>query len=111
MSKWTQQEAIALCRLVERYCPVTGCHVALTGGCLYKDGERNDCDLIFYRIRQTPQINTQKLMELLQTQVGFDHITGGGWRYVGYYLGKKVDLLFPEAPASEHDDYPKVQPR
>jgi len=105
--KWTQQEAIALCRLVERYVPLAGCHVALTGGCLYRDGERNDCDLIFYRVRQVKRLNTQKLMELLQSHVGFDHITGGGWRYTGYYLDKKVDLLFPEAPASEADNYPQ----
>jgi len=107
MPKWTQAGAIALCRLVERYAPVAGCHVALTGGCLYKDGDRADCDLIFYRVRQVKQIDIQKLLELLQYRVGFDHITGGGWRYIGYFNGMKVDLLFPEAPASASDDYEK----
>lgn len=49
---WTQEEAIQLCRLLEALAPTFGCHVALTGGCLYKDGERKDCDILLYRIRQ-----------------------------------------------------------
>lgn len=39
---WTQAEAIALCRKIEDVCPAFGCHVALTGGVLYKLGERKD---------------------------------------------------------------------
>ncbi len=42
---WTQEEAIELCRIIEDICPQAGCHVALTGGCLYKDGERKDLDI------------------------------------------------------------------
>jgi hypothetical protein len=46
---WIQQEAIELCRQVEPILASLGCHVALTGGLLYKDGPRKDCDLIIYR--------------------------------------------------------------
>ena len=49
---WTQQHAIELCKRIESVCPRYGCHVALTGGLLYKDGPRKDCDILFYRIRQ-----------------------------------------------------------
>lgn len=101
---WTQAEAVALCKIIERVAPHAGCHVALTGGCLYKDGVRKDLDLIFYRIRQS-KLNVKKLLEML-VGLGFAHISGGGWRYVGYYSDKKVDLLFPETPEKPGDDYP-----
>lgn len=39
---WTQKEAIELCVKIEAICPKYGCHVALTGGLLYKEGERKD---------------------------------------------------------------------
>ena len=42
MSQWTQEQAIALCRKIEAVCPPFGCHVALTGGALYKDGPRKE---------------------------------------------------------------------
>ena len=32
MNKWTQEDAIKLCRDIEKICPAYGCHVALTGG-------------------------------------------------------------------------------
>ena len=35
---WTTAEAIALCREIEAICPAFGCHIALTGGLLYKEG-------------------------------------------------------------------------
>jgi len=103
--KWTQAEAIRLCTTIEHCCPQAGCHVAMTGGCLYKDGPRGDLDLVFYSIRHL-RLDVQKLMEILQS-IGFDHITGGGWRYVGYIYDKKVDLLFPESPKSANDNYPQ----
>lgn len=47
------QTAVELCRIVEAGAANYGCHIALTGGCLYKDGDRKDFDLMFYRIRQS----------------------------------------------------------
>lgn len=35
---WTTHEALALCRLIEEFAPLYDCHVALTGGTLYKNG-------------------------------------------------------------------------
>ena len=105
---WTHEEAIALCKSIEAICPQAGCHVALTGGCLYKDGPRGDLDLIFYSIRHL-RMDVKKLLTMLRA-FGFDHITGGGWRYVGYIYDKKVDLLFPESPKSPGDDYPQQLP-
>jgi hypothetical protein len=45
----TQAEAIELCRQLEPIAAEHGGHVALTGGCLYKDGTRKDVDILVYR--------------------------------------------------------------
>jgi hypothetical protein len=55
-ARWTQADAIALCRKIEEHVPDAGMHVALTGGCLYKDGTRKDADILFYRIRQADEL-------------------------------------------------------
>lgn len=109
---WTQALALKLVRKVEEIAPKFGCHVALTGGCLYKDGERKDCDLLFYRIRQSATIDTDGLFEALQ-EVGIVRTKGGGWvhkafwnrpdRQEGDYFKYAIDLFFPEeALQAEH---------
>lgn len=87
--------AITLCRMVERVAPKYGCHVALTGGCLYKDGERKDIDILFYRIRQVEAIDHEGLKAAL-TGIGFEDITGFGWLLKGTFSGIPVDMFFPE---------------
>lgn len=110
-TNWTQEEAIALCRAVEKVCPAYGCHVALTGGCLYKDGVRKDCDLIFYRIRQTPKIDVEGLFEALKA-VGLYRLSGFGWIYKANWHSKPVDCLFPEEqggdPSGKYGPVPGV---
>lgn len=96
---WTQSEAIKLARLVEDIAPDFRCHVALTGGCLYKDGERKDCDLLFYRIRQEPEIDRQGLLTALCMIPGFTLGNVHGWVQKALYGDKNVDLFFPD-----HDD-------
>jgi hypothetical protein len=61
---WTQPEAIKLCIEIEKFCPQYGCHVAMTGGCLY-GGSCKDLDLIFYRIRQREYIDELGLLGAL----------------------------------------------
>lgn len=101
---WTQEQAISLCVQIEAICPKFGCHVAMTGGCLYKEGPRKDLDLIFYRIRQVGRIDVDGLLQALRT-LGFWKYEGGGWRYVGRIGGEGVDLLFPEDPLE--GEYPE----
>lgn len=98
---WTQKEAIDLCRKIEAICPQYGCHVALTGGTLYKDGERKDCDILFYRIRQTPEIEMDGLLTAL-ARIGVEFSQGYGWCVKFTYEGKKIDAFFPE----EDGEYP-----
>ena len=99
--KWTLEMAVALCRKVEAVCPQFGCHVALTGGTLYKDGERKDCDLLFYRIRQTPEID-MKGLGLALAGIGLVYQSGFGWCWKALYEGRKVDCFFPEVPSGEY---------
>lgn len=46
---WVLGDALTLCRMLEPWATMHNCHVALTGGLLYKDGPRKDCDVVVYR--------------------------------------------------------------
>lgn len=97
---WSLEEAVELCRIVEAVCQRYGCHVALTGGALYKDGKRKDCDLLFYRIRQIPAIDLDGLWVGL-AGIGLEKVSGFGWVFKAKAgaLGKNVDCFFPEEKA------------
>ena len=98
---WTIDQAIRLCADIEAICPPFGAHVALTGGCLYKSGNRKDCDILFYRIRQVEKIDMDGLFAALQS-VGFDVIGGFGWCFKAAYAGKAIDMFFPEEQGGEY---------
>lgn len=100
--KWTQTEAIELCVKIEAICPAFGCHVALTGGLLYKTGERKDCDLLFYRIRQVSEINLDGLWAAL-LEIGLNKSSGFGWCYKCEYQGKPIDCFMPEEQGGEYN--------
>ena len=98
---WTQAEAIDLCRKIESVCQVAHCHVALTGGTLYKDGERKDCDILFYRVRQVGSIDIACLLTILR-KIGLETVSDHGWCKKARYNGKSVDMFFP----GDDGDYP-----
>jgi hypothetical protein len=99
---WTQSEAIELCAAIEAVRPPFGCHVALTGGCLYKSGQRKDCDILFYRIRQRDSIDQDGLWEALRS-IGLVGNKGFGWCHKAIFNGKGVDMFFPENQDGEYD--------
>lgn len=103
---WAQQEAIDLCVELENYAPNFGCHVALSGGCLYKFGCRKDCDIILYRIRQFPTINFAGFFEAIKA-IGVTKLSGFGFCHKGIYSGKLIDFLLPE---EEGEEYPVIDP-
>lgn len=103
---WTQAEAIALCRKIEDLCPAFGCHVALTGGVLYKVGERKDLDILFYRIRQVDEIDVDGLFGAL-TKLGIERLNKGSFCAKATYRGRKIDCFFPEELDGE---YPVAAP-
>lgn len=104
--KWNQKEALFLCKAIEEDCVEnTGCHVALTGGVLCKDGPRKDLDILFYRVRQADVIDIKLLIENLKTKLNFKLLWGGAWCYKFEWQGRRIDVFFPE----EHrvNDYHK----
>jgi len=103
MIEWSQLEAIDLCRKIESVCPKFGCHVALTGGLLYKNGDRKDCDILFYRIRQAAEIDMKGLWTALEP-IGVEVIRGFGWCYKCVFKGKPLDCFFPEEQGSEYPE-------
>lgn len=104
---WTTSEAIELCCLIESIAPQYGCHVALTGGLLYKGGERKDCDIVLYRIRQFKEINLDGLFEELAKH-GIAQLSGFGFCYKAEYRRKPVDFLVPEEQV-EGDGYVSIE--
>jgi hypothetical protein len=93
---WNAADAVQLCSDIELFAPEAGCHVALTGGTLYKCNDRKDVDIMFYRIRQVDKIDEEKLFALLQERLGFVMGKRWGWVQKATYRGKDVDLLFPD---------------
>ena len=104
--KWTRQESIELLTKIEQVCPSTGCHVALTGGVLYKKGPRKDLDIIFYRIRQIERIDKDKLFDLLDKKFNIVISSKHGWmcKAICKNTNRGIDIFFPET--NSNDPYP-----
>lgn len=93
---WTTPAAIALCKRVEQVCVPFGVHVALTGGLLYKDGPRKDCDLMLYSVRQQ-EPNWPGLWTAL-AEIGLSVHANYGFVIKARYDGMPVDILRPDFP-------------
>lgn len=94
-TNWSRQEAIDLCFKLEQVAPNFGAHIALTGGLLYKSGDRKDCDILIYRIRQKNCIDFDGLW-LAFALLGLVKVKGWGWCYKCTYKEKQVDIFDPE---------------
>lgn len=123
---WTQQDAIAWCRRAEQIAPAIGFHVALTGGCLYKDGARKDLDVVLYRIRWqelaadagyalVEALQQAGLIDLASAEegvgcLGVESQSGDCDDFVvkARHQGRPVDLIFPEN-TGEYDDSHRSQ--
>ena len=102
---WTFEQARPLIIKLEMRLPAAGCHVALTGGVLYKFGQRKDLDLIVYRIRQM-EIQEDKMVAAFK-ECEVEIIKRYGWMYKARYRGNGIDILIPESGGSEK--YPSPQ--
>ncbi len=105
---WTRDQAIELCRAIEDICPEFGCHVALTGGILYRSGDRKDADILFYRVRQVAQIDSEGLFKA-RAAIGVERVgrPGVSWVVKATWRGKPIDCFFPEVTIG---DYPAAAP-
>ena len=82
------------------YASQWGFHVALTGGCLYKDGSRKDADIVVYRVRQsTSDGDHMEFLKAMQSAIGLTVLQGYGnnWCTKCHYQGRDLDILYPEA--------------
>lgn len=98
-------DASDICRDIHAAIVDLDCHVALTGGTLYKDGNRKDVDVLFYRVRQKAHPPRESILAALRG-IGFIIGKEYNWCTKSTYKGIDVDLFFPElspeiAPASE----------
>lgn len=101
VGQWSHDDAVEMCRAIEAACPAFGCHVALTGGALYKSGPRKDCDVLFYRIRQVERIDMNGLWAAMK-DIGLIQDGGRGWCWKATWNGKPVDCFFPEDDGGEY---------
>lgn len=101
--KWVLKDAIEVIVKIEEIAKSCNWHVGLTGGVLYKEGERKDLDIIFYRVRQTLEITNEELLGKL-FNFGFSLHSNHGWCVKATYADKCVALLFPELTG----DYPII---
>lgn len=115
---WTRDKAVSLARELEMVCIKHRCHIALTGGLLYKDGERKDADFLIYRDRDAIEIDAVALFKAFE-RCGVTKVRGDGWvikaKYVdpadpypkvAKYMG--IDFLFPE---EDRHNIPHESPR
>jgi len=106
---WTRDEAIELCRAIEEVCPAFGCHVALTGGLLYRYGDRKDADILFYRVRQVAEIDVDGLFAALAA-IGVERVgkPSVSWVVKARWRGKALDCFFPEVPSGSYPTTPSM---
>jgi hypothetical protein len=100
---WTRESGIELCIAVEEIAKQCGYHIGLTGGLLYKSGERKDLDIVVYSVRQVNP-NQDKLFRML-AQIGIQEVANYGFVVKARFLGKSIDLLFPETEKSDDPQY------
>jgi len=106
-TNWTLERAVAFCRTLESVSPQFGAHVALTGGTLYRDGERKDVDILVYRIRQFDEIDWDGLFRAWFTVAGVTLENDYGWRKKAKLRdGSDIDFF----DAEDSGDFEPVMP-
>lgn len=103
---WTQREAIELCTAIHNLpAQQFHCHPALTGGLLYKEGPRKDCDIVIYQRGDTkgvrPGIDWPGLWAALET-IGVYLVKDCGYVKKCQWRGAPLDILDPSQDGSDY---------
>lgn len=95
---WDTSEAVVLCSILEPIVAEFDCHVALTGGLLYKAGPRKDCDIVIYRRgrykdeKELPEFNQTALIDAIEKVLTIHDVYTRVTK--ASYNDKAVDLIF-----------------
>ncbi len=95
-SECTYEMAVALCAALYKVLEPEGYYPALTGGLLYKEGNRKDIDIVIYRNRQKIQgfevVDIANLLAKVHLNItdSFGFVTKAEWH------GFIVDIFNPE---------------
>lgn len=96
-------KGIELCKLLHEKLKGAGFFPALTGGLLYKNGERKDIDIVIYRHREQVKFEMNQIEHLL-SDCGLTDFIFYGFVTKAKWQGITVDLFNPES--DESDTYP-----
>ena len=95
------EDGVDICRCIYHSLSGLGFFPALTGGLLYKDGDRKDCDIVIYRHRQdVAHFETIEIQEKLEA-IGFYDFKHFGFVTKAKFKGFDVDILNPETVGGE----------
>lgn len=90
---WNLRAALELCSMIEHHPKRGDFHVALTGGCLYRDGYRKDLDLLFYA-HEDVELNENFLTKFLTQNIGMVKVRKcNEWVTKYTYEGKPIDVF------------------
>lgn len=92
----TNSDGLELCKILYTELSSEGFYPALTGGLLYKSGERKDIDIVIFRNRQLHASFEMKEIEHLLMKVGLSDFTYYGFVTKAKWKGFTVDLFNPE---------------
>ena len=102
-------DGVKFCKLVNEHVEALGGHVALTGGCLYKDDVRKDIDIIIYRRKSAIAIDQKKLLDMFAS-LGCHHIMCYGRVTKMIYEGLfDIDVIQPEVTRGDYANYDRVE--
>lgn len=85
-----------LCKVLYGKLEPIGYYPALTGGLLYKDGNRKDIDIIIYRNRQKVESFETVDLTLVLSEVGVTITASFGFVTKAKWKGLVVDIFNPE---------------
>ena len=97
-----RDDGIDVCKCIYFALSGSGFFPALTGGLLYKEGERKDCDIVIYRHRQdVDHFETIDLEEKLKL-IGFTDFKYFGFVTKAKFKGFSIDIFNPETNEGEN---------
>ena len=86
--------AVDLCKLLYAELAPQGLFPALTGGCLYKSGNRKDIDVVIYKHRENKDVID--IPSIINDIDGIKLVSSHGFVTKAIYRNRAIDILFPE---------------